>query len=198
MDNIKPLVTVIITVALILITWGALYAATYIASLLSGVDYFTILVALAAVATAVLAAFVWRDAKNEGGLLRVKLFDPLAARRGLPFAEEFIVKAEPAYHEGEYYVYDAIGYYILTREQIILTRTREIPTKLVHSLVIMEEPKDLSKWEYHRALKAYLDGKEFIERASAAARAASMSVSELGKAFADFGEIVRRASERHH
>ena len=198
MDNIKPLVTVIITVALILITWGALYAATYIASLLSGVDYFTILVALAAVATAVLAAFGWRDAKNRRGLLRVKLFDPLTARRGFPFAEEFIVKAEPAYHEGEYYVYDAIGYYILTREQIILTRTREIPTKLVHSLVIMEEPKDLSKWEYHRALKAYLDGKEFIERASAAARAASMSVSELGKAFADFGEIVRRASERHH
>lgn len=198
MDNIKPLVTVIMTVALILTTWGALYATTYIASLLSGVDSFTILVALAAVATAVLAAFVWRDAKNRRILLRVRLFDPLTARRGFPFAEEFIVKAEPAYHEGEYYVYDAIGYYILTREQIILTRTREIPTKLVHSLVIMEEPKDLSKWEYHRALKTYLEGKEFIERASAAARAASMSVSELGKAFAGFGEIVRRASERHH
>ena len=198
MDNIKPLVTALIIVALFLITWGAWYAATYIASLLSGVDYFTILVALAAVATAVLAAFVWRDAKNRRILLRVRLFDPLTARGGFPFAEEFIVKAEPAYHEGEYYVYDAIGYYILTRDQIILGMTREIPTKLVHSLVIMEEPKDSRKWEYRRALKTYLDGKEFIERASAAARAASMSVSELEKAFAGFGEIVRRASERHH
>ena len=198
MDNIKPLVTAIIIVALFLITWGAWYAATYIASLLSGVDYFTILVALAAVATAVLAAFVWRDAKNRRILLRVKLFDPLTARRGLPFAEEFIVKAEPAYHEGEYYVYDAIGYYILTREQIILGMTREIPTKLVHSLAIMEEPKDISKWEYRRALNTYLEGKEWIKRSNAAARAASMSVSELGKAFAGFGESVRRASERHH
>lgn len=198
MDNIKPLTTAIITVALILITWGALYAATYIASLLSGVDYFTILVALAAVATALLAALVWYNASARRSLFTVKLFDPLAARRGLPFAEEFMVKAEPAYHEGEYYVYDAIGYYILTREQIILGMTREIPTKLVHSLVIMEEPKDISKWEYRRALKTYLEGKEWIERSNAAARSASMSLAELGKALEGFGEIVRRASERHH
>lgn len=198
MDNIKPLVTAIIIVALFLITWGAWYAATYIASLLSGVDYFTILVALAAVATAVLAALVWYNASNRRSLLTVKLFDPRAARRGLPFAEEFMVKAEPAYHEGEYYVYDAIGYYILTREQIILGMTREIPTKLVHSLVIMEEPKDISKWEYRRALNTYLEGKEWIKRSNAAARAASMSLAELGKAMQGFGEIVRRASERHH
>lgn len=112
--------------------------------------------------------------------------------------EEFIVKAEPAYHEGEYYVYDAIGYYILTREQIILGMTREIPTKLVHSLAIMEEPKDISKWEYRRALNTYLEGKEWIKRSNAAARAASMSLAELGRALEGFGEIVRRASERHH
>ena len=197
MDNIKPLATAIIIVALFLITWGAWYAATYIASLLSGVDYFTILVALAAVATALLAALVWYNASSRRSLLTVKLLDPFATRRGQPSVAEFLVRAEPAYYEGKYYVYDAIGYYILTRDDIILARSRDIPKDLVKQLARGEEPEGPDKWKYSRALKAYRAGL-LIKLPLPSIPSADSSPADLIKAFDGFGEIVRRASERHH
>lgn len=197
MDNIKPLVTAIIIVALFLITWGAWYAATYIASLLSGVDHFTILVALATVATAVLVALLWYNASSRRSLLTVKLLDPFATRRGQSSVAEFLVRAEPAYYEGWYYVYDAIGYYILTRDDIILARGRDIPKDLVKHLARGEEPEGPDKWKYRRALKAYRAGL-LIKFPLPSIPSADSSPADLIKAFDGFGEIVRRASERHH
>lgn len=212
MDNIKPLATAMIAVVLFLITWCAWYAAAYIASLLSGVDYFKILVALAAVATAVLAALVWYNASNRRSLMWVKLLDPFSTRRGQPFVVENLVRAKPAYYEGEYYVYDAIGYYILSRDGIILAWSRDIPKDLVKQLARGEEPEGPDKWEYRRALKAYRKGTHIRFRTIVAFSSAASSLADLEKAFegfaassADlkkafdgFGEIVRRASERHH